>query len=160
MQTDHISHNTKTTTDREILQIREFDAPRELVFGAWTSPEKIGQWWGPAGFTTTTHKMDFRAGGIWEYVMHGPDGTDYKNYIKYAEIVKPERLSYEHGENVEEGPHFHGTVTFEDVGGKTRLTMRSLFPSKEIRDKTVEEYGAIEGGRQTLDRLAAFLEKK
>lgn len=144
-------------SDREIALSREFNAPPEQVFDAWTTPDKIGQWWGPEGFTTTTDSMDFRKGGIWKYIMHGPDGTDYKNYIRYTEIEKPLRISYEHGENVEDGPLFHSIVTFEDNGGTTRLTLRLTFPSKEARDKNVEESGAIEGGKQTLGRLADYL---
>ncbi|MCF7804526.1 MAG: SRPBCC family protein [Candidatus Marinimicrobia bacterium] len=159
MNSNTTTSNNQDTSEREIVLTREFDAPREQVFDAWTSPDKIGQWWGPDGFTTTTHSMDFREGGVWDFVMHGPDGTDYKNYIKYTEIVKPKWLSYEHGEEVEQGPLFHGMVIFEDLGGKTRLTFRTLFPTKEARDKNVEENGAIEGGKQTLNRLAEYLKK-
>jgi len=157
MNRDKTTHKNQDTSEREIVLTREFDAPREQVFDAWTSPEKIGRWWGPNGFTTTTHSMDFREGGIWDYTMHGPDGTDYKDYIKYTEIKKPERLSYEHGEEVEQGPLFTGTVIFEDLGSRTRLTLRTVFPTKEARDKNVEENGAIEGGKQTLGRLADYL---
>jgi len=158
MNTDTTTHKNQDTSEREIVLTREFDTPPDAVFDAWTSPDKIGQWWGPAGFTTTTYSMDFREGGVWDYTMHGPDGTDFKNYIKYTEIVEPERLSYEHGEEVEQGPLFRGIVIFEDLVSKTRLTLRTVFPTKEARDKNVEEFGAIEGGKQTLGRLASHLE--
>ena len=147
------------TADREIVLTRLFDAPRELVFDAFTDPEHVGQWWGPNGFTTTTHEMNVRPGGVWRYIMHGPDGVDYPNKIVYHEVVKPERLVYSHGGDDDEPAHFGVTVTFADQGGKTRLTMRSIFPTAAARDKVVKEYGAIEGGNQTLARLAAYLAK-
>ncbi|HYM30613.1 MAG TPA: SRPBCC family protein [Candidatus Cybelea sp.] len=148
------------TADREIVITRVFDAPRERVFAAWTDPEHIGNWWGPNGFTVTTHSMDMRPGGVWRFVMHGPDGRDYKNRIVYDEIVKPERVVYRHdgGEDVEP-VQFQTFVTFEDVGGKTRLTMRAVFPTAAERDRVAKEYGAVEGSKQTLARLAAHLAK-
>jgi uncharacterized protein YndB with AHSA1/START domain len=85
-----------STSDREIVATRVFDAPRELVFQMWTDPQHISNWYGPRGFTTTTHEMDVRPGGVWRHVMHGPDGTDYPNEIVYLEVVKPERLVYDH----------------------------------------------------------------
>lgn len=147
-----------STKDREILNSRTFDAPRSRVFKAWTSPDVIGQWWGPDGFTTTTHHMDFRSGGDWHYTMHGPDGTDYPNYIRYREITEPDLISYDHGEHPGEPFLFTVTVTFEEANGKTVLTQRLLFPDKESRDKTVD-FGAIEGGKQTLNRLEHYLEE-
>ena len=151
----------KSTSDpaREILVMREFDAPRELVFDAWTKPEHVAQWWGPTGFTTTIERMDVRPGGVWKHVMHGPDGVDYPNKSVFEEVVRPERLVYSHG-GVKPGDaevRFRVTVTFEDVGGKTRLTMRSVFPSAEERDRVVRDYGALEGAQQTLSRLAQYL---
>ena len=145
------------TADREIVVTRVLDAPRELVFDAWTDPRHIGSWWGPRGFTTTTHEMDVRPGGAWRFVMHGPDGTDYPNYVVYSEVVRPERLAYAHGGQPGEPADFDVTVAFADEGGKTRITMRSLFPSAAARDFVVKEYGAIDGANQTLDRLAEHL---
>jgi uncharacterized protein YndB with AHSA1/START domain len=154
------SSAASATQDREIVIARLFDAPRALVFAAFTDAKHIGEWWGPNGFTTTTYEMDVRPGGAWRYVMHGPDGTDYSNKIAYTEVVKPERLVYAHGEDDDGPPLFHATVTFEEQGGKTLVTMRSIFPSAAIRDRTVKEYGAIEGGKQTLERLAKYLAKQ
>ncbi len=139
--------------DREISAFRLYDAPRELVFDAWTRPEHVGKWWGPNGFTTTTHKMDVRPGGEWRFVMHGPDGTDYDNEITYLEVVRPERLVYDHGPV----PRFRVTVAFEDQGGKTLLRMRSVFETSEIRDQVARDHGAIEGMNQHLDRLGEAL---
>src|SRR6185295_14579773 len=97
---------------REIVYSRVFDAPRELVWKMWSEPEHIVEWWGPNGFRTTMQKMDFRPGGEWQFVMHGPDGTDYQNKSIYREIVKPERISYTHVS----GPLFEATATFDDEG--------------------------------------------
>lgn len=146
--------------DREIRLSREFDAPREIVFDAFASPEKIGQWWGPDGFTTTTGKMNFEAGGEWIFTMYGPDGTDYANHIVYTEIIKPELLKYDHyGHKDENGdpPHFKATITFDEVNGKTKVNMKMLFPTIDKRDEAAK-FGAVEGGKQTLGRLADFLE--
>jgi uncharacterized protein YndB with AHSA1/START domain len=157
--TDSAASTPSATADREIVITRLFDAPRERVFAAWTDPAHIGEWWGPTGFTTTIHEMDVRPGGVWRFIMHGPDGVDWPNWIRYSEVVAPERLVYAHGGEREE-PEFHVTTTFEDEGGRTRLTMRSLFPSAAARDYVVREHGAIEGGNQTLDRLGEYLAKK
>ena len=146
------------TADREISINRLIDAPPERVFAAWVNPQAIGQWWGPQGVTTTTHEMDVRPGGTWRYTMHGADGVDYPNLIVYNEVVQPERLVYTHGSGEQDDPgQFNTTVTFEDEGGKTRLTMRSLFASAEARDYVVKEFGALEGGNSTLDRLEVYL---
>jgi uncharacterized protein YndB with AHSA1/START domain len=144
--------------DREIAAVRVFDAPRELVFRMWTDPEHVGRWWGPRGFTTTTHAMDVRPGGEWRFVMHGPDGTDYPNRVVYTEVVPPERLAYRHSGDTPTDPvKFDVTVTFADEGGKTRLSMRMLFPTAGERNAAAEKYGAVEGLNQTLGRLEEIL---
>ena len=108
------------TSDREIVMTRAFDAPRELVWNAWTDAKHIKQWWGPRGFTTTTHEMDVRPGGVWRFIRHGPDGTDYPNRIVYTEIVKPERLVYTHcGDAGAEDVQFQVTVSFVEEDGET-----------------------------------------
>ena len=147
-----------STADRELVYTRIFDAPRALVFEAWTDPKHIVQWWGPTGFTTTIHEMDVRPGGIWRLVMRGPDGVDYKNRIVFLEVVKPARLVYKHDpEPGSEPVTFQTTVTFDEENGKTKLTMHQLFPSAAVRDHVVEKYRAVEGANQTLGRLAAHL---
>jgi uncharacterized protein YndB with AHSA1/START domain len=148
--------DSTATADREVVITRLFDAPRDTVFSVWTDPAQVGIWWGPTGFTTTTHEMDVRPGGFWRYTMHGPDGRDWPNWIAYSEVARPERLVYAHGGSREEA-EFHVTVTFDEEDGKTRLTMRSLFPTAEARDFVVREHKAVEGGNQTLDRLAEYL---
>jgi uncharacterized protein YndB with AHSA1/START domain len=148
-----------STADREIIITRTFDAPRELVWEAWTNPEHVAQWWGPDGFTTTIEKMDVRVGGVWKHVMHGPDGTDYPNKSLFTAIVKPERIEYSHGGGRKGDPaaQFDATWTFEVVGKQTKVTIYMLFPTAADRDRVVNVYGAIEGGKQTLARLADYL---
>jgi uncharacterized protein YndB with AHSA1/START domain len=143
---------------RAIVVTRVFDAPRTLVFDAWTDSKHIARWYGPRGFSITTHSMDMRPGGVWLFDMHGPDGVDYPNKITFLEIVKPERLVYDHHDKGAPG-YFQTTVTFAEEGDKTRLTMRMLFQSKAERETVVKKYNAIEGANQTLDRLSEQLEK-
>jgi uncharacterized protein YndB with AHSA1/START domain len=147
------------TDPRSIIGIREFDAPRELVFAAWTDPKHLSQWWGPNGFSTTTSSFDFRPGGVWRFVMHGPDGRDYQNRITFDEIVTPERIVYSHGGGGEgiEPVHFQQTVIFEDIGGRTRLTWRGVFPSAAERDRLIGDYHADTGLAQTMARLGEFV---
>jgi len=145
-------------TARSIVVTRLFDAPRTLVFDAWTDAKHVGRWWGPKGFTTTTHQIDVRPGGVWRLTMHGPDGADYPNKITYLEIVKPERLVYDNGDKEQPG-YFQSTVTFAEEGMQTRLSLRMLFPTAGERDAVVEKYNALEGAKQHLDRLGEQLEK-
>jgi uncharacterized protein YndB with AHSA1/START domain len=146
-----------STADREIVLSREYDAPRELVWRAYTDPAHLPNWWGPNGFTNTVHEMDVRVGGRWRFIMHGPDGTDYPNRIVYQEVTPPERLVFLHGEDVDDDPGaFHVTVTFDDLDGRTRVTQRMLFATA-AQKKGVEQFGAVELGKQTLDKLAAYL---
>jgi uncharacterized protein YndB with AHSA1/START domain len=155
---DAMAANAKSSADREIVITRLIDAPRTRVFDAWTDPEQVVHWWGPRGFTTTTHKMEVKPGGVWRFVMHGPDGRDYQNKIIYLEVVRPERLVYKHGGDEDLEPvSFQTTVTFVPQGNKTMVTMRAVFPTAEERNRVVKEYGAIEGGKQTLERLDEHL---
>jgi len=146
---------TSPTADRELVNTRLINAPRELVYKAFTQPEHVIHWWGPRGFTNTILEMDVRPGGRWTLVMHGPDGTDYPNQIDFTEVVPPERLAWDHGDG--ERVHFHSTVTFEPEDGKTRLTMTLLFETAAQKQQTIEESGAVEGGKQTMDRLEEYL---
>ncbi len=147
--------------NRELVFTRVFDAPRELVWKAWTDPQHIAHWWGPRGFTTTIHEMDVRPGGIWRQMMHGPDGADYPNECAFIEVKKPERIVYAltGGKRGEPSHHVQTTWTFEAEGEKTRLTLHMLFPSAEVMEHIVKNYGAREGAIQTLDRLAEHLPK-
>lgn len=150
--------STSPTADREIATSRVFDAPRELVWEAWTDPKHLARWYGPNGFTVTTHEMDVRPGGVWRLTMHGPDGTDYPNLTRYVEVVRPERLVYEHGSAERDEDRFDVTVTFSDEGkGRTLVSMRMLFATRERRDRVVDVFGALQGNRQTMDRLENHL---
>ena len=146
-----------TTIDREIVISRVIDAPRELVFAAFTEVRHLSRWWGPQGFTTTTRSFEFVVGGEWDFVMHGPDGTDYSEWITWVEIVRPERIAMLHGEYRGDPNAFESVLTFEPEGEATRLEMLTVFPTRELRDEAIEKNGAIEGGQQTLGNLAAFV---
>ena len=137
----------------EIVATRVFDAPRELVWRMWTDPRHVVHWWGPNGFRNTIQEMDVRPGGVWRFVMHGPDGTDYQNKAVYNEVVKPSRLTYKHVS----GPLFDAFVDFIDRGEKTEVSVRMVFESAALRDKVAAEFGAVEGLHQTLGRLDAML---
>ena len=145
-----------------MIGTRELDAPRDLVFEVWSDPKHLSQWWGPDGFTTTTSAFDMRPGGVWRFVMHGPDGRDYKNRITFDEIVKPERLTYHHGGGDDVEPvQFRTTVTFEALSPKTtRVTLRAEFPSAAERDRVIKDYGADKGMVQTLARLADYVAQR
>ena len=143
------------TLKRELKITRLLDAPRELVWEVWTNPEHIKNWWGPSGFTNSISKMDVKEEGEWEFVMHGPDGTDYKNKHIYKEIVKPERLVLEHITS----PRFRMTATFTEQGDKTLLSIYSLFESEEQLRDVIKVFKADEGMKQNVDRLEAYLNK-
>ncbi|MFZ0425481.1 MAG: SRPBCC family protein [Xanthobacteraceae bacterium] len=146
------------TDPRSIIGIREFDAPRELVFSAWTDAKHLAQWWGPNGFTTTTSSFEFRPGGIWRFVMHGPDGRDYQNRVTFDEILPPQRIVYRHGGGEDVEPvRFTQTVVFEDLGGRTRLIWRSDFPTAAERDRVIKEHGADKGRVECMARLDQFV---
>lgn len=145
------------TSEREIVISRIIDAPRELVFEAFTEVRHLSEWWGPNGFTTTTRAFEFRVGGAWDFVMHGPDGTDYQEWISWTEIVPPERIALRHGESREDPNAFESILSFTPEGAATRIEMRTVFPTKEQRDQAVEKYHAVEGGQQTLSNLAAYV---
>lgn len=142
---------------RELILTRVFDAPRELVFDAWTDPKHVAEWWGPRGYTITLTEMDVRTGGVWKFDMHGPDGTVWVSKADYIEVVKPERLVYMLGDEQsgDEGS-FHVTVTFTEQGDKTLLRLRMLMKTAEQREQAVA-FGAIPLGEQTLDKFGEFL---
>lgn len=136
---------------------RLFDAPRSLVYEAWTDPVHLARWFGPNGFSITTHAFDFRVGGVWRFTMHGPDGRDYPNRVTYDEIVPAERIAYHHDDDGSGPVEFRTIVTFADEGGKTRLTMHATFPTAEERARLIREVGADKGMLETLSRLGDHL---
>ena len=151
-----------TTTDSalDIAITRIYDAPVALVWDAWTDPAQTAQWWGPRGFSITTHSKELRAGGSWTYTMHGPDGKDWPNFTRYHEVVPQARLVYDHGASSEDAkPMFRVTVEFRDLGERTELNMRMSFASVE---EVAQSRAIIKaaGGNSTWDRLAEYLEKQ
>jgi uncharacterized protein YndB with AHSA1/START domain len=143
--------------EREVVVSHVIDAPRDVVFEAYTTVEHLSRWYGPDGFTTTTTVFEFRPYGIWAFTMHAPDGTDFANWIRWLEIVPPERIVYRHGASADDPEAFMSTVTFVDRGPKSEVILRALFNTKAQRDRVVEEYRAVEAGHQTLGRLAAYV---
>ncbi len=138
---------------------RLYDSPVATVWDAWTDPIQVAQWWGPRGFTLTTHGKDLRPGGYWSYTMHGPGGVDYQNKTLYLEVEKYTKLVYDHGGNDDRPALFRVTVLFSDVKGKTKMDMTMTLPSPEAADETRKLIKKA-GGDSTWDRLAEYLEAK
>jgi uncharacterized protein YndB with AHSA1/START domain len=142
------------TAGREMIISRKIGAPRDSVFDAFTDRAHIGQWWGPNGFTTTTDEMDVRVDGEWRFTMHGADGTDYINVIRYTTVERPARLCYEHGDD--KSPHFRTEISFDEQGTDTLVTLK-LMCTTEQQLEEMKKFGAEEGGKQTLERLERYL---
>jgi uncharacterized protein YndB with AHSA1/START domain len=140
--------------DRQLLITRVLNAPIELVWEVWTDPEHIAQWWGPNGFTNTISVMDLQPGGEWNLVMHGPDGTDYKNKSVFREVVKHKKIVYEHIS----APKFLTTIEFEKQGKQTLLKWHMLFETREQFIQTVKTFKADEGLKQNVEKLSRYLE--
>lgn len=162
MTADPNSTANEIPNDREIVLTRVVAAPRALVFRIWTEPTHVHLWWGPTGFTTSTQSMVVQPGGEWRFTMHGPDGRNYPNVISYLEVEEPARLVFRHGGDADGEPvDFHTTVTFEELSPiETRVTMRSSFANREQRDRVIRDYGAIEGGKQTLQRMSEHAQRQ
>ena len=149
------SNTLSPTADRELTITRLLNAPVSLVWEVWTKPEHIKNWWGPNGFYNTIFEMDVRPGGTWDFVMHGPDGQDFKNKSVFKEIIKHKKIVYEHIS----GPKFLATVEFEQQGNKTFLKWNMLFETKEEFIRTVKTFKADEGLKQNIEKLQTYLEK-
>jgi uncharacterized protein YndB with AHSA1/START domain len=143
----------------ELHLTRVYDAPVKAVWDAWTDPKQAAQWWGPRGFTITTHRKDLRPGGSWDYTMHGPDGVDYPNTTHYFEVEKYSRLVYDHGGHADKPPLFRVTVNFSESLGKTTMDMTMALESAEAAAET-KKFIKKAGGDGTWDRLGEFLEKE
>jgi uncharacterized protein YndB with AHSA1/START domain len=149
----------KKDKSNELKVTRVYDAPVKAVWEAWTDPKQVAQWWGPRGFTITTHKKDLRPGGHWNYTMHGPDGTDYPNVTTYHEVEKYSRLVYDHGANDDQPALFRVTVLFSEKNGKTKMEMTMTLPTPEAAEET-RKFVKKAGGESTWDRLGEYLDKK
>ena len=139
-------------TDREVVMTRVFDAPRALVFEAWTNPEHIKRWLlGPEGWTMPVCEVDLRPGGAWHYVWNGPDGDVMEMRGEYREIVPPERIvSTERWGG--DWPETLNTVVLTEQDGQTTLTLTVLYPSKEARN-AASKTGMKDGANASFDRL-------
>lgn len=143
---------------KELKISRLYDAPLQSVWDAWTDPEQVAQWWGPRGFTLTTHSKDLRPGGTWVYTMHGPDGTDYPNATYYHEVRERELLVYDHGASEGKPPLFRVSVSFKASGKQTEMEMTMTLPTPEAAEE-IRKLVKRAGGESTWDRLAEYLEK-
>lgn len=150
---------TATNELHEIHIVRTYDAPLKAVWDAWTDPAQTAQWWGPRGFSITTHAKDLRSGGSWKYTMHGPDGAEWPNTTQYLEVVPLAKLVYDHGGNEDTPPIFRVTVLFSEAGGKTQMDMRMHLPDAEALARTRQIIRQA-SGNSTWDRLAEFLSKR
>ena len=153
--------------NRELTLTRVFDAPRALVFKAWTTPAHMMRWWGPNGFTCLSCSIDLRVGGEWRLAMRSPNGIEDRQRGVFREIVEPERIVFTYqfeefagrpdsgrpmNDGAAPGHQTIVTVSFEDLGGKTRLTVhQGVFQSAEARDNH------IHGWSEALDHLAEFV---
>lgn len=143
----------------ELRLIRTYDAPVKAVWDAWTDPEQVAQWWGPRGFTLTTHSKDLRPGGHWTYTMHGPDGVDYPNSTAYFEVEECRKLVYDHGANDDRPPLFRVTVLFSEENGKTTMDMTMALATPEAAQE-IKKFIRKAGGESTWDRLGEYLSKE
>jgi uncharacterized protein YndB with AHSA1/START domain len=149
-------------TERLLIVERVFDAPRELVWKAWTDPDQLAKWWGPRGWVTANYKLELKPGGVWHYCMRGPEGAESWGKGVYREIVEPERLVYYDvfsdaaGSTVEGMPGMLITLELADLAGKTKVTSTAEFATAEQLGAIVE-MGVVRGLSETWDRLEEFL---
>jgi len=141
-------------TRGDLVLTRTFDAPRKLVFKAWTDPKHLALWWGPRGFTTEIREMDVKPGGAWRYIMRGADGHEYPFDGVYVEVVEPERLVFDGSIHASPEQRVWTEVTFADREGKTEITVRQSYSFESDATR-----GASVGWNQQLDRLGEFLAK-
>jgi uncharacterized protein YndB with AHSA1/START domain len=141
-------------SDREIVTTRVIDAPRERVFDAFSDPDRLARWWGPAGFTSTFHEFDLRPGGAWRFILHGPNGANYPNESVFVEVVKPERIVFDHLSD----HWFRMTITLSArPTSQTLITWHMAFETAAERDRI--KAIVTEANEQNLARLAAEIRR-
>jgi uncharacterized protein YndB with AHSA1/START domain len=161
-RTSNASTTSTRTEGRTFIAERLFDAPRELVFEVWTTPEHLQNWWGPRDWTLPFCKVDLRPGGVWHYCMRGPEGEESWGIATYKEIDPPKKIVYvdafsdSDGNKNEDMPEMLITTTFHDENGKTRISSSCEFATVEQLESLMQ-MGAIEGLEQTWDRLEEYL---
>lgn len=148
----------KNKKPNELNIVRVYDAPVKAVWEAWTDPKQAAKWWGPRGFTITTHSKELRPGGFWKYTMHGPDGVDYPNHTTYFEVEDYAKLVYDHGANDTQAALFRVTVLFSESKGKTTMDMTMALATPEAAEQ-IKKFVKFAGGNSTWDRLGEYLEK-
>lgn len=149
------AENTATAPESEIVSSRIIDAPRELVYRAWTEPEHLKKWWGPAGFTNTFNEFDFRVGGKWSFIMHGPEKGNYPNECEFIKIEKPSLIAWKRHTK----PLFQVLATFEELShDKTKIVFKMLFDTIEecnklkpfVVDKNEENFDRLENELKSM----------
>ncbi|MFI5192658.1 MAG: SRPBCC family protein [Chitinophagales bacterium] len=148
-----MENEKNNTKDRELIISRTLNAAVELVWEVWTRQEHLANWWGPNGFTCTISKMELIPGGEWELVLHGPDGTDYKNESIFREVIPLKKIVYEHVS----APRFVATIDFQEEGEQTHLRWHMLFPTAEEFIRVVKTFKADEGLKQNMEKLNLYL---
>lgn len=143
-----------TTPESEIVSTRVFDVDRKLLFEAWSNPKHLANWWGPNGFTNTFNEFDFRVGGKWSFVMHGPDKGNYVNECEFIKIEEPSLIAWKRHSQ----PYFQVLATFEELPeNKTKLVFKMLFATAKECDK-LRPY-VVDKNEENFDRLEAELKK-
>lgn len=140
------------TANREMQISKTLKAPINFMWELWANPEHLVSWWGPDGFTSTIHKMDFQEGGEWKLTMHGPDGTNYPNRSIFKKIIPLNKIVFEHF-----NPHFITTVLFESKSEETQIDWALLFDTVEMHDIVVKAHKADEGQKQSIERLRKYI---
>jgi uncharacterized protein YndB with AHSA1/START domain len=143
----------------ELYLQRLYDAPLQTVWDAWTDPQQAAHWWGPRGFTITTKSKDFKTGGSWVYIMHGPHGVDYPNHTSFIEVQNLARMVYDHGSDGISPPMFRVTAVFTPIGKQTKVDMTMVFENEQVATQTQVFIKQV-GGNATWDRLAEYLAKQ
>ncbi|MFG3701732.1 SRPBCC domain-containing protein [Micromonospora sp. NPDC047620] len=137
-----------------LVTTREIAAPVDSVWKAWNDPEKIAKWWGPAGFRSTVKELDVRIGGRFELIMHGPDGTDYPNLYIFDSVEPHMQLVYTNVGSAQFGlAPFQSVFDMEGIGDTTQVVLKARFATEEDKRKHVEDFHAVEGSQQLLQRL-------
>lgn len=145
----------------ELTFTKVVNAPKELVWEAWTNPNYIKEWWGPDGFEVINKSMNAVEGGNWRFTMRS-FGQDYENKVVYLKMLKPEFIIYkvlDDSDEVSESEGFLSKVTFEEINGITKVTLINTFNSSDELDKLIDEVNALEGGKQTITRMSNFVQK-
>ena len=138
-----------------LVTAKEMDATPERIWDAWNDPTKVAKWWGPAGVKSTVEELNVYDGGMFRVVMHGPDGVDYPNVYVFDKVDRPRQLIYTNEGSEQFGlAPFQSVVDLERAGDKTKVTLKMRFVSEEEKQKHVQQFHAIEGSRELLDRLA------